>query len=149
MGGARIPWYVVAVIHHMEGSSNFKTHLHNGDPLTGYTVNVPAGRPKVGHPPPFTWEESAVDSLKTKEHFDKITHWSLPVMLQRMESYNGAGYKNKKMTSPYLWAYSNHYTKGKYVKDGKFDAEAISKQLGAGVILKRMEERAIIYIPRW
>ena len=29
-----VPWYVVAIIHNMEASQNFKRHLHNGDPLT-------------------------------------------------------------------------------------------------------------------
>jgi lysozyme family protein len=34
------------------------------------------------------------------------------------------------------------------VKDGVYDASAVSSQLGAAVILKRMEERALINIPR-
>src|SRR5688572_29442538 len=56
------PWFFVAVIHNMEASLDFDTHLHNGDPLTARTVQVPAGRPKSGMPP-FTWEESASDAL--------------------------------------------------------------------------------------
>jgi hypothetical protein len=40
-----IPWYVIGVIHCMEGSLNFGTYLHNGDPLNARTVQVPAGRP--------------------------------------------------------------------------------------------------------
>src|SRR5215210_8455887 len=58
-----IPWYFIGVIHNMESSQNFKRHLHNGDPLTARTVQVPAGRPKTGSPP-FTWEESATDALR-------------------------------------------------------------------------------------
>lgn len=46
-----IPWYVVGVIHNMESSLNFRTHLHNGDPLTKRTVHVPQGRPVSGAPP--------------------------------------------------------------------------------------------------
>ena len=46
-----VPWYVVAVIHNMEGSQRFDTHLHNGDPLTARTKQVPAGRPTTGVPP--------------------------------------------------------------------------------------------------
>ena len=56
------PWYVIAVIHLLEASLNFNSHLHNGDPLTARTVQVPAGHPKKGNPP-FTWEESALDAL--------------------------------------------------------------------------------------
>src|ERR1041385_5634150 len=66
----RIPWYVVAVIHAMEGSLSFSTHLHNGDPLTSRTVNAPAGRPPRGQPP-FKWEQSARDALT----FDNFASW--------------------------------------------------------------------------
>ena len=52
-----VPWWFVAVIHQMEGSRNFHTHLHNGDPLTHRTVRVPRNRPPGN--PPFTFEESA------------------------------------------------------------------------------------------
>lgn len=145
----RIPWYFIACVHYLECSFSFKRHLHNGDPLTGYTVQVPAGRPKVGHPPPFTFSESAVDALKFMG-FDKVRSWVLPFILRKLEAYNGFGYfKYRKINSPYLWSFSNHYTKGKYVKDGKYDKDAVSQQTGSAVILKRMEERGLIYIPRF
>ena len=32
-----VPWYVIGIIHEMEGGLNFSTHLHNGDPLTART----------------------------------------------------------------------------------------------------------------
>lgn len=145
----RIPWYFIACVHYLECSFSFRKHLHNGDPLTGYTVQVPAGRPKVGHAPPFTFEESAVDALKLMG-FDKVRSWILPFILRKLEAYNGFGYfKYHKMNSPYLWSFSNHYTKGKYVKDGKFDKEAVSAQTGSAVILKRMEDRGLIYISRF
>ncbi|WP_107807036.1 hypothetical protein [Nodularia spumigena] len=34
-----VPWYVIAIIHGLEASYKFNTHLHNGDPLTGLTIN--------------------------------------------------------------------------------------------------------------
>jgi lysozyme family protein len=40
-----IPWGFVAVIHNMEASLDFTKHLHNGDPLTSKTVQVPVARP--------------------------------------------------------------------------------------------------------
>jgi len=147
-GGTQIPWYFIACAHYLECSFSFKKHLHNGDPLTNYTVRVPANRPKVGHAPPFTFEESAVDALKLMK-LNEITNWNLPTVLRKLEAYNGFGYfKFHQINSPYLWSYSNQYTKGKYVSDGKFDSEAVSKQMGSAVILKRMEERALISIPR-
>src|SRR3954447_26449020 len=47
-----VPWHVVGIIHMLEGSGNFATHLHNGEPLTARTVQVPKGRPLHGPPPP-------------------------------------------------------------------------------------------------
>jgi lysozyme family protein len=41
-----VPWFVVGTIHAMEGGLAFNRHLHNGDPLTGRTVQKPSGRPK-------------------------------------------------------------------------------------------------------
>ncbi|WP_343695186.1 hypothetical protein [Flavobacterium sp.] len=134
-----IPWYVIAIIHCMEGSLSFDKHLHNGDPLTKRTVQVPAGRPKTGTPP-FTWEESAKDALV----YDKLntwTDWSIAGILYKLELFNGLGYYRQGINSPYLWSYSNHYTKGKYVQDGRYDPNAVSKQCGAAVLLRRLMEQ--------
>ena len=60
------PWSFIAVVHNMEASLNFTKHLHNGDPLSSRTVQVPADRPKKGNPP-FTWEESASDALSIRD----------------------------------------------------------------------------------
>lgn len=120
----------------LEGSFNFKGHLHNGDPLTARTAQVPKGRPKKWNPP-SDWESSAVDALTMKGYASQ-TDWSLERALYRFESYNGWGYRGIDIGSPYLWSFSKHYTKGKYVKDGKYDPSAISKQCGATVMLKAL-----------
>lgn len=135
-----IPWYFIAVIHSMESSSNFSRHLHNGDPLSGRTVQVPSGRPKTGHPP-FTWEESATDALKLR-NLHKWNDWTRGALLYQLEGYNGWGYRlyHSHVLSPYLWSYSNHYVSGKYVADGTWSDVAVSKQCGAAVLLRRMLE---------
>ncbi|MFO7446213.1 MAG: hypothetical protein R6W90_07585 [Ignavibacteriaceae bacterium] len=136
-----IPWYFAAVIHNMECSLNFSRHLHNGDPLTGRTIHVPAGRPLTGNPP-FTWEQSGVDALRLKKlHLWK--EWSIPGMLFKLEEYNGFGYRRKHpdVLTPYLWSFSNHYTKGKYIADGKWSDKAVSNQCGAAVILKELSAK--------
>ncbi|TPG40772.1 hypothetical protein [Flavobacterium pectinovorum] len=140
-----IPWYVIAIIHCMEASLRFDTHLHNGDPLTARTVQVPAGRPKTGHPP-FTWEVSANDAL-TYDKLNSWTDWSIAGILYKLELFNGLGYYKQGINSPYLWSYSNQYTKGKYVQDGRYDPNAVSKQCGAAVLLRRFSEQHLISLP--
>jgi lysozyme family protein len=142
----KVPWYVIAVVHSLEGSLKFSTHLHNGDPLTAKTVHVPKGRPPGT--PPFRWEDSAVDALKF-DHLTDVTKWPLPVILFKLEGFNGFGYRTRhpEVLTPYLWSFSNHYTKGKFTEDRKFDPNAVSKQCGAAVILKLMSTEKIIDIP--
>jgi lysozyme family protein len=139
-GVGAIPWYVVGLIHAMEAGFNFDAHLHNGDPLTARTVHVPGGRPPTGSPP-FTWEASAIDALKF-QGLDKVTDWTVPGILYRLEAYNGFGYRNLRppTPSPYLWSFSNHYTGGKFTADGKYSRTAVSQQCGAAVILKRLTQ---------
>ena len=133
-----VPWMVVGAIHNMESSLNFQKHLHNGDPLTGRTTRVPAGRPQHGSPP-FSWEESAIDALAMKGWRPGLT-WDLANTLDRLERYNGLGYRryHQDVPTPYVWSGSQWYEKGKYVADGKWDPNAVSKQIGAGLILKKL-----------
>ena len=130
-----IPWWFIACIHGMECGFNFSLHLHNGDSLQRRTRRVPAGRPVEGDPP-FTWMESARDALGMKG-LDRVQDWSMPHALWLLEVYNGLGYRlYRRMPSPYLWAGTNHYTAGKYVSDGKYDATAVSKQAGCAGLIK-------------
>jgi lysozyme family protein len=140
-----VPWYIIAVIHNMESSQSFKKHLHNGDPLTARTVQVPKGRPAIGNPP-FTWEDSAIDAL-VFENFDRVEDWTLPGSLFRLEGFNGFGSRSRGINSPYLWSFSNHYTKGKFVKDGVFDSNAVSQQCGVALLLRRMVDEGAFTFP--
>jgi lysozyme family protein len=133
-----IPWMFVGVIHGMECGFNFAGHLHNGDSLQARTVRVPAGRPAAGSPP-FTWRQSAMDAL-TLKGFHDVRDWSMPRMLYLLEKYNGFGYRMRRVPTPYLWSFSDLYEKGKFVQDGQFDPEAVSKQCGAGLMLKAVAE---------
>ena len=137
-----IPWVFIGVVHGMECGFNFGTHLHNGDPLSARTVHVPKGRP-TSHEPPFTWIESARDAL-VMEKLDKVDDWSLPHLLYQLESYNGFGYRSHFVPTPYLWSFSNLYSAGKFVGDGVFDPNAVSKQCGAAVMLRVLQERGVI-----
>lgn len=141
-----VPWYVVGVIHTMESGGDFSTHLHNGDPLSARTTRVPAGLPLTGTPP-FTWEESATDAL-TLQGLPSWRDWSTPGVLFKLEAYNGWGYRDNHpdVKTPYLWSFSNHYTRGKYVADGKFSTTAVSQQCGAAVLLKRLTQLGAVVV---
>lgn len=132
-----IPWFFIAIVHSLECGSNFALHLHNGDPLSGRTTHVPSGRPQAGQPP-FTWEESADDALRMKGYVGQ-PDWSLAAMLFRWETFNGMGYRIRGLASPYLWSFSNIYERGLFTADHVFDADAVSKQCGAAVMLKRLQ----------
>jgi lysozyme family protein len=139
-----VPWHVVAVVHMLEGGGNFATHLHNGDPLRARTVHVPRGRPRNGRPP-FTWEASASDALAL-DGLGTWKDWSLPGTLFALERFNGFGYRPKKIHSPYLWSFSNQYSKGKFIRDNEFSPTAVSEQCGAAVLLRRMVGRGLVRI---
>jgi lysozyme family protein len=144
-----VPWYVIAVIHGMESTFNFEKHLHNGDKLTARTVHVPPGRPKTGTPP-FSWEESAVDALDY-DGATGIVSWDIPTMFWFLEGFNGWGYRTglgRSTTPPsrsaYIYSGTNHYVKGKYIGDGKFDPEKASEQVGCMAQLHELQNRGLV-----
>jgi lysozyme family protein len=139
---SNVPWYVIAVIHNMECGLDFTKHLHNGDSLKRRTINVPAGRPKTGQPP-FTFEVSALDALEY-DGFTAWTDWSIGGICYKLEGYNGWGYRAHKINNPYLWSYSNLYTRGKYIEDSQWSGTAVSRQCGAAVMLRPMSDHGAI-----
>lgn len=135
-----VPWPVIGVIHNRESGLSFNGHLHNGDSLNGYTRRVPSGRPRLGHGPPFTWTESAIDALTMPPHqLHKVGRWTVERILHECEKYNGWGYRGKG-NSPYLWSWSSEYRGGKYIRDHVYDPNARDAQAGCVAILKALAE---------
>jgi len=143
---SKIPWYAIGIPHYLECDSDFTQHIHNGDSLKHRTINVPSGRPaaepQAGANKPYSWEESCEDWLHLKQ-WDKWQSWGISDILLRLEENNGEGYRAKGIPTPYVWSYTNFYGatstfKGKYVADGKFDPTAISKEVGAAVLIKEL-----------
>jgi lysozyme family protein len=135
-----VPWDVIGVIHYRESSNDFRGVLHNGQKIIGTgkkTTLVPAGRG------PFaTWEEAAIDALANcHPHLAKNKDWSIGTTLDKLEAYNGLGYRNKGLPSPFLWAGTDQYVKGKYVADGKFDPNHVDQQLGVAALLMKLREK--------
>ncbi len=134
-----IPWFLIAALHSRESGQNFTKHLHNGDPLAARTVHVPQGRPVYGQPP-YTWIESAVDAL---DGAWTPPIWNLAGALEFLERYNGFGYQKHGIHSPYLWDYTDKYSKGLFVADGKFDPEKIERRPGCVAIVKTLAIKGV------
>lgn len=142
----KVPWYFIGAIHGLESSFNFRSHLHNGDfPLSLRTRQVPSGRPIVWLPP-ADWESSAKDALKLLG-FTGQSDWSVERTLYRFEAYNGFGYRRQGVATPYLWSFSTHYDRGKFVRDGRWNANARSQQCGAAVLIKTLVDSGDIVLP--
>lgn len=128
----QVPWFFIGLCHMREGNFNFGTYLGNGQTLSRPTTIVPIGRG------PFnSFEEGAVDALK-HQGLVALPSWSLERIAFQLEGFNGYGYRAKGVNSPYLWSGTNRYTKGKYVADHVFDANAVDKQLGSMAVLSRL-----------
>jgi lysozyme family protein len=140
-----VPWYFIGLIHALEASFNFDAHLHNGDPLGKRTVQVPANRPEKWNPP-NDWQSSAKDALAYEKFTDHLD-WNLARLLFRLETYNGFRSRELHNTnSPYLWSFSNHYTKGKFIADNEWSGSAVSQQSGAAVMLKQLVDKKLVQL---
>lgn len=128
-----LKWWLVSIIHYMECTLNFHCYLGNGQPIDHITTIVPKGRG------PFpTFEAGAIDAIKFNG-LDKVTDWSIGNVLYILEGYNGYGYAEyHNINSPYLWSGTNQYVSGKYVSDGKYNPDAVSIQIGAAILLKKL-----------
>jgi lysozyme family protein len=135
-----VPWQMIAVIHVREAGEQdigrFKGVLHNGENIVGTgrrTRLVPAGRGPFG-----TWHDAAIDALRL-QGFHTIKDWPIQRVLWALEPFNGYGYRNHGLRSPYLWASTNHQQPGKYVSDGVFDPAVVDRQIGCAALLKYLE----------
>lgn len=131
------PWHVIAALHERESDADFDTYLGNGELLTRKTKLVPKGRG------PFaSWEAGAIDALHL-DGLDQITDWSPERACFELEVFNGFGYRGKGINSPYLWSFSNNYTRGKYTETPKgstYRPNMVDAQCGAIPVVRRIME---------
>jgi len=129
----KMPWELIAALHTLEAGGNFKGVMHNGELIIGTgrkTTLVPKGRG------PFnTWEESCEDAIGVESRRPAGYRFDVANTLFYAEMFNGFGYRGKGINSPYLWSYTNNYSKGKYVSDGVWSSTAVSQQCGVVPIL--------------
>jgi lysozyme family protein len=130
-----VPWLMIAVIHERECSQDWSRSLAQGDPWDRISVHVPAGRG------PFkSWEDAAVDALNDcAPYAGRNKDWSVGPLLTKLEEYNGLGYAARGVPSPYVWAGTDQYRSGKYVRDGVYDPDVIDSQPGCAGLLMAMK----------
>jgi lysozyme family protein len=127
-----VPAPLIAAIHWREGSGNFGTYLHQGDPLGKPPTHVPTNIPTFGK---NEWEKAAAHAINQKKacrdalKMDKNTT-DRAKMAAYAERYNGLGYDNKGVTSPYVYSGTDAYSSGKYVADHVYSSSAVDKQVG-------------------
>lgn len=131
-----VPWFVIAVIHEREASQRWDASIAQGDPWSRVSTHVPKGRG------PFaSWEAAAIDALTNcAPYAAKWRDWSPGGTMSLLEQYNGLGYANMGRPSPYIWAGTDQYARGKYVADGKYDPDVIDSQPGCAALLLAMAE---------
>lgn len=134
-----VPWPVIAVASSREygflnGKLRWDRSLAQGDPWNHASIHVPKGRG------PFeTWEAAAYDALvNCAPYAARWKDWSIGGTLTLLEEYNGLGYAMRGLPSPYIFAGSNQYTRGKYEADEVFNPFAVDTQLGCAIVLKEM-----------
>lgn len=135
-----IPAIIVGCLHYRESDFDFTTHLANGDPLFNSDgIAVPTVNEPRGLGPFHSWVSGAIGALKY-EGFTHGYHWDIVNALDNCERYNGLGYREMNVLSPYVWAGTNHYEKGKYTADGQYDPNFVDEQLGCAAILLSLKQ---------
>lgn len=129
-----VPQIVAAASFEREAGSNFALSPAQGDPINRKSVHVPAGRG-----PYPDWTSAQVDAYRV-DQLDQVgtANWSWERACYEEELFNGFGYRAYGVHSPYLWAGTNIYTRGKYVADRRFDRNAVDTQLGVIPMMVRI-----------
>lgn len=139
-----VPWWFVAIVHIREADGAFDRQLAQGDHLDRVSIHVPKGRGPFFDKPGEKYDaftRGCFDALiDCDPHAAKNTDWSPGGTLTMFEEYNGLGYANHGIASPYVWSGTNQYNKGKYVADGKFSSGAVDTQPGCAALLYLMQQ---------
>src|SRR5262245_48604654 len=108
--GHGVPWAMIGILHLRESDRDFSTYLGNGQRLNRRTTIVPIGRGPFL--PPDAFYKGAIDALNV-DGLSSIFDWRLEKALYYFEIFNGAGYHNRGLPSPYVWGGTNIQRPGK------------------------------------
>ena len=141
-----IPQVWMATSFERESSSNFHTSPAQGDPLWEKSIHVPRGLgPYIDHTDinPLHWVQAWARAAKDAYHIDRLdtvgaANWSWERACFEGELFNGFGYRQFGVNTPYLWACTSHYTVGKYGSDGHFNRSMHDTQIGIVPVMFRM-----------
>lgn len=132
-----VPQIWAAASFEREASSNFNLNAGQGWPLHSRSQWVPYNGPFA------TWTESQIAAYKI-DGLDQVgtANWTWQLACWFGEKFNGFGPRMHGIHTGYLWAGSNNYTSGKYVKDGPdgWSAGTVDEQLGIIPMMFRIIE---------
>lgn len=131
-----VPWWAIPLVHEREcprGVDNWTCNIAQGSPFNVKSRIIP-------HSGPFgSFDLAAMDALVVQApRLAQWTNWSLGGVATINEMYNGTGYARRGLPSPYVWSGTNIYVRGKYVADGRYDANKVDTQIGVIVSLKAL-----------
>ncbi len=136
-----MPAELIAALHWRESSANFNTYLHQGDPLGRPAVNIPNNIPVF-----YEWEEAAKHALNMDYHKNRQEDLEINQDTQNpnalatyAETYNGLGYFQRGVPSPYVYSGTDQYMSGKYVADGQYRSGTVDQQIGVMPLLGALD----------
>ena len=128
-----VPWQFIGVLDLRESDCNPARALGQGDPWDEVSTNVPRGNG------PFeSWVDAAVFYIDFDHLADDVDFWDMSLVCWKGEKWNGMGYRNHGVFTPYLWAMSNHQESGRYAGDGNWQADEWDTQPGIIAVLYQM-----------
>jgi len=109
-----------------ESGSDYSRSPAQGDRWDRVSVNVPRG---LG---PYACWGDACAAAYAIDKLDEVSaaNWTWPRAAYEGELYNGFGPRAHGRHTGYLWSWTNIYTGGKYVADGKWDPDHVDEQCG-------------------
>lgn len=122
------PPELVAALHYRESGCNFERTIANG----------------TGLPNGVDFETDAINVLNDwKAGYNMgeqiISDDDLAEMLEIAEKYNGTGYREHNIESPYVYSGTNLYTEGKFPSDGDFDENLVDQQPGVYLLITSLQ----------
>jgi uncharacterized protein (TIGR02594 family) len=128
-----VPWQLIGVLDLRESGCDPTKALGQGDPWNRVSVNAPSGKG------PFkSYVDAAVYYIGFDHLSDDVNFWDMSLVCWKAEKWNGLGYRNHGVFTPYLWAMTNHQQPGRYAGDGNWQAGEWDKQPGIIAVLYQM-----------